>query len=83
MAVSFFETVTETAQAINGQRRMSREAYLYWSRIRHAGKREYCARILRWWGSGNVGPEPEWHDLGLSYMGAQSVRIALSQLGIR
>lgn len=47
----------------------------YVRRIRNAEKKRYAVAFLAWVRSGERGPEP---DKGtLSYMGAQSVRIAL------
>lgn len=48
----------------------------YIRRIKHAGKRAYAEAYAAWMREGGYLPEPE--PVGLSYMGAQAVRLALT-----
>ena len=45
--------------------------------IRNKAKRDYAERYLAWLLNGEEGPEPD--STGLSYMGAQAVRLTLAQ----
>ena len=57
-----------------------RQAYRYANLIRNANKRRYASLYISWLIEGAVGMEPEQE--GLSYIGAQAVRLHIASLGL-
>jgi hypothetical protein len=47
----------------------------YVKAIRNPAKKSYAMAYLAW--QRDQRPEPDWQDYGLSYMGAQAVRLQL------
>ena len=56
--------------------------YKYINRIRNEKKRLYATEYLAWYNQVSLDNEtmPSWRKLGLTYMGAQAVRMRVHQL---